>query len=131
MDTRGEWEWLAGIYFPVMVAVTVVVVAAFVYPVLRYRRRRDMRRLRLSLERPPGTAGSCRRSFGRSSYEEGRQTELRTACRPIEMRRYPVRATGTTTRAAVTSVFSGSGRAPYRSVSVWRGGASERNQLDS
>lgn len=41
MDTRGEWEWLAGIYFPVMVAVTVVVVAAFVYPVLRYRRRRD------------------------------------------------------------------------------------------
>jgi heme/copper-type cytochrome/quinol oxidase subunit 2 len=41
MDTRGEWEWLAGIYFPVMVAVTVVVVAAFVYPVMRYRRRRE------------------------------------------------------------------------------------------
>jgi cytochrome c oxidase subunit II len=41
VDTRGEWESLAGIYFPVMVAVTVVVVAAFLYPVLRYRRRRE------------------------------------------------------------------------------------------
>jgi cytochrome c oxidase subunit 2 len=41
MDTRAEWEWLAGIYFPIMVAVTVAVIAAFVYPVLRYRRRRE------------------------------------------------------------------------------------------
>lgn len=41
MDTRAEWDWLAGIYFPVMVAVTVVVIAAFLYPLLRYRRRRE------------------------------------------------------------------------------------------
>jgi hypothetical protein len=39
VDTRAEWDWLAGIYFPVMIAVTLVVVAAFVYPVLRYRSR--------------------------------------------------------------------------------------------
>src|SRR5215218_4498561 len=35
MDTRAEWDWLAGIYLPVMVAVTVVVIAAFLYPVGR------------------------------------------------------------------------------------------------
>ena len=39
VDTRAEWDWLAAIYFPVMIAVTLVVVAAFVYPVLRYRSR--------------------------------------------------------------------------------------------
>ena len=39
MDTRAEWDWLAGIYFPVMIAVTLGVIAAFLYPVVRYRRR--------------------------------------------------------------------------------------------
>jgi heme/copper-type cytochrome/quinol oxidase subunit 2 len=41
MDTRAEWDSLAGIYFPVMLAVTGLVIAAFLYPVLRYRRRRE------------------------------------------------------------------------------------------
>jgi cytochrome c oxidase subunit II len=41
MDTRAEWDSLAGIYFPAMVAVTVLVIAAFLYPVVRYRRRRE------------------------------------------------------------------------------------------
>lgn len=40
-DTRSEWDWLAGIYFPVMVAVTVVVVAAFFFAVFKNRRRSD------------------------------------------------------------------------------------------
>ncbi len=41
MDTRAEWQSLAGIYFPVMIGVTLLVIAAFVYPVVRYRRRRE------------------------------------------------------------------------------------------